>query len=90
MSGYSSTKFALKSIADALRLEVNEHGVRVMSVYPGKTASPMQEQAHKLLGQNYQANKLMQAEDVAQAVLAALMLPPTAEMTDLHIRPMQK
>jgi NADP-dependent 3-hydroxy acid dehydrogenase YdfG len=90
LSGYSSTKFALKSIADALRLEVNEHGVRVMSVYPGKTASPMQEQAHKLLGQNYQANKLMQAEDVAQAVLAALMLPPTAEMTDLHIRPMQK
>ena len=50
----------------------------------------MQEQAHKLLGQDYQANKLMQADDVAQAVLAALVLPQTAEMTDLHIRPMQK
>ncbi|HMS27044.1 MAG TPA: SDR family NAD(P)-dependent oxidoreductase [Burkholderiaceae bacterium] len=90
LSGYSATKFAIKSIADALRQEVNAEGVRVMSVYPGKTASPMQEQAHKLLGQAYNPSNLMQASDVAQAVLAALTLPPSAEMTDLHIRPMQK
>lgn len=90
LAGYSSTKFALKSIADALRLEVNAHGIRVMSVYPGKTASPMQAQAHQLLNQPYNPSKLMQTADVAQAVLAALALARTAEMTDLHLRPMQK
>ena len=41
LAGYSSSKAALKSIADCLRMEVNASGVRVMSVYPGKTASVM-------------------------------------------------
>jgi NAD(P)-dependent dehydrogenase (short-subunit alcohol dehydrogenase family) len=90
LAGYSSAKAALKSIADCLRLEVNANGVRVMSVYPGKTASVMQQRAHELAGKPYDAAKLMQPQDVAQMVLSALALPKTAEMTDLHIRPMQK
>jgi short-subunit dehydrogenase len=90
LAGYSSTKSALKSIADCLRLEVNSSGVRVMSVYPGKTASAMQQRAHELSGKPYDAASLMQPQDVAQMVLSALALPATAEMTDLHIRPMKK
>lgn len=90
ISGYSSTKFAIKSIADALRDEVNASGVRVMSVYPGKTASAMQETSHRLAGKPYDPVNLMQPSDVAQMVLSALALPATAEMTDLHIRPMKK
>ena len=90
LAAYSSTKAALKSIADCLRLEVNSSGVRVMSVYPGKTASIMQKRAHTLADKPYDAASLMQAEDVAQMVLSALALPKTAEMTDLHIRPLKK
>jgi NAD(P)-dependent dehydrogenase (short-subunit alcohol dehydrogenase family) len=90
LAGYSSAKAALKSIADCLRMEVNASGVRVMSVYPGKTASIMQKRAHELAGKPYDATSLMQPEDVAQMVLSALALPKTAEMTDLHIRPMKK
>ena len=90
LAGYSSAKAALKSIADCLRLEVNSNGVRVMSVYPGKTASVMQQRAHELAGKPYNAAKLMQPQDVAQMVLSALALPRTAEMMDLYIRPMQK
>jgi short-subunit dehydrogenase len=90
LAGYSSTKAALKSIADCLRLEVNSSGIRVMSVYPGKTASVMQQRAHELSGKPYDAASLMQPEDVAQMVLSALAMPATAEMTDLHIRPMKK
>ncbi len=90
LAGYSSSKAALKSIADCLRLEVNSSGVRVMSVYPGKTASVMQQRAHELASKPYDAAHLMQPEDVAQMVLSALALPKTAEMTDLHLRPMKK
>lgn len=90
LAGYSSTKAALKSIADCLRMEVNPSGVRVMSVYPGKTASVMQKRAHELAGKPYDSTSLMQPEDVAQMVMSALALPKTAEMTDLHIRPMKK
>ena len=90
LAGYSSSKAALKSIADCLRMEVNASGIRVMSVYPGKTASVMQQRAHEASGKPYDAASLMQPEDVAQMVLSALALPATAEMTDLHIRPMKK
>jgi NADP-dependent 3-hydroxy acid dehydrogenase YdfG len=90
LAGYSSAKAALKLIADCLRMEVNSSGIRVMSVYPGKTASVMQQRAHELAGKPYDAESLMQPEDVAQMVLSALALPKTAEMTDLHIRPMKK
>jgi short-subunit dehydrogenase len=90
LAGYSSTKAALKSIADCLRMEVNSSGVRVMSVYPGKTASVMQQRAHELVDKPYDSASLMQPENVAQMVLSALALPKTAEMTDLHIRPMKK
>ena len=90
LAGYSSAKAAMKSIADCLRMEVNASGMRVMSVYPGKTASVMQKRAHELAGKPYDAASLMQPEDVAQMVLSALALPKTAEMTDLHIRPMKK
>ena len=90
LAGYSSTKSAIKLVADCLRMEVNTSGIRVMSVYPGKTASAMQQRAHELAGKPYDAASLMQPEDVAHMVLSALALPKTAEMTDLHIRPMKK
>lgn len=90
LAGYSSAKAAMKSIADCLRMEVNTSGIRVMSVYPGKTASAMQQRTHELAGKPYDAASLMQPEDVAHMVLSALALPKTAEMTDLHIRPMKK
>ncbi|MGC2391714.1 MAG: hypothetical protein WA621_20145, partial [Candidatus Acidiferrum sp.] len=83
-------KHALKAIADALRAEVNELGVRVISVYPGRTATPQQEKIHELEGRSYHSDRLLQPEDVAQAVLNALAMPRTAEVTDIQIRPMRK
>jgi NADP-dependent 3-hydroxy acid dehydrogenase YdfG len=87
---YDSTKYALKAIADSLRGEVNADGVRVLTVYLGRTATDMQEQIHRMHGKPYQPELLLQPEDVASVILNALSLPPTAEVTDIHIRPMIK
>ena len=54
---------------------------------PGRTASPMQAAVHAAEGSRYRPEALLQPEDVAAAILAALALPRTAELTDLHIRP---
>lgn len=88
--GYAATKHALKAVADSLRDEVNEHGVRVISLIPGTTATDGQERLHKAAGRPYRPERLLQPEDVARAACDALALPRTAEVTDLHIRPMQK
>jgi NADP-dependent 3-hydroxy acid dehydrogenase YdfG len=87
---YDSTKHALKAIADSLRGEVNAHGVRVLSVFLGRTASEMQEKIYQMEGRPYHPELLLQPEDVASVIVNALCLPRTAEVTDLHIRPMIK
>jgi NADP-dependent 3-hydroxy acid dehydrogenase YdfG len=86
---YAASKHALKAVADSLREEVNADGIRVMSVYPGRTASPMQESVHKWENRCYYPEHLMQPEDVASVVINALNLPRTAEVTDIHIRPLR-
>jgi len=87
---YASTKHALKAIADCLREEINRHGVRVLSVFPGRTATPTQERLHALEGRTYRPDRLLQPEDVATVVVSALCLPRTAEVTEIRIRPMMK
>ena len=87
---YSASKHALRAFTDSLRAEVNPSGVRVLSVYPGRTATPMQESIFAAEGRSYDPSRLLQPADVAEMVLAALCLPRTAEVTDLHIRPLQK
>jgi len=87
---YAATKHALKGLADSLREEVNGDGVRVLSVYLGRTATPMQEAVHKMEGKEYHPERLIQPEDVAAVVINALSLPRTAEVTDIYIRPLQK
>jgi NAD(P)-dependent dehydrogenase (short-subunit alcohol dehydrogenase family) len=87
---FAATQHGLRAVADALRGEVNARGVRVLSIHVGRTATPRQERIFALEGRPYAPEKLMQPEDVAQVVLAALVLPRTAEMTTVSIRPMQK
>lgn len=89
VGAYAASKHALRALADSLREEVNTSGVRVLSVYPGRTASEMQQRVCTELGQSYEPERLMTPEDVALPVTEALALPRTVELTDLRLRPMQ-
>jgi NADP-dependent 3-hydroxy acid dehydrogenase YdfG len=87
---YAATQHALKAVADSLREEVNPDGIRVVSVYPGRTATRRQSRLHAQEGKAYRPGLLMQPEDVASMVIAALTLPRTAEVTEITMRPMLK
>jgi NADP-dependent 3-hydroxy acid dehydrogenase YdfG len=89
-SRYATTKIALKDFADGLRNEVNQDGVRVLSVFVGRTATPMQASIHEIEGKEYRPERLLHPEDVASVVVNALCLPRTAEVTEIDIRPMLK
>jgi NADP-dependent 3-hydroxy acid dehydrogenase YdfG len=84
---YCMTKTALRVMADTLRQEVSSSGVRVLSVFPGRTNTPMQHGIFASEGRAWCPEMLLQPEDIAGAVLHSLNLPATAELTDLHIRP---
>lgn len=87
---YAATHHAMRAMADSLRDEVNADGIRVLSVYAGRTATPRQASIFALEGRPYTPEILMQAEDVATMVVATLTLPRSAEVTNLTIRPMRK
>jgi short-subunit dehydrogenase len=85
-SQYSMTKHALKALADSLRDEVNDDGLRVLSIFLGRTASPMQAAVYQMERRTYRPEHLVQPDDVASVVLNALSLSRTAEVTDISIR----
>jgi short-subunit dehydrogenase len=88
-AAYAASKHGLKALADGLRDEVNRDGVRVLSVFPGRTASPMQQEVKRWEGKLYEPERLLQPADVAAMIVQALKLPRTAEVTNLQIRPFQ-
>ncbi len=84
-SAYAASKHGLKALADALRGE--EPGLRVTTVYPGRTATPMQEKVHRQEGKEYDAAAWIRPETVAEAILHVLDLPRDATMPDVTVRP---
>lgn len=84
---YAASKHGLKALADALRGEEAPHGVRVTTVYPGRTATPMQARVHEQEGRAYDPAAFIDPESVADAVLTALTLPRDAVISDLTVRP---
>jgi NADP-dependent 3-hydroxy acid dehydrogenase YdfG len=86
-SAYAAGKHGLKALADSLREEEHGNGIRVTSVYPGRTATPMQEKVHQQEGKAYDPSRWIAPESVAATILTGLDLPRDAEITDVSVRP---
>ena len=86
-SAYAASKFGLRALADALRAEEREHGVRVTTVHPGRTATPMQQKVHRQEDKKYDASDWIDPATVVDTILHVLDLPGDATFTDLTIRP---
>lgn len=86
-SAYAASKFGLRALADALRLEEAGTGVRVSSVYPGRVATPMQAEVHRQEDKEYDPAEWIDVGTVVDAVVHCLDLPADATLTDLTLRP---
>ncbi|HZJ06500.1 MAG TPA: SDR family oxidoreductase, partial [Nocardioidaceae bacterium] len=86
-AAYAASKHGLRALADALRGEEKEHGVRVTSVYPGRTATPMQQRVHDQEGKEYDAGAWIRPETVADAIMHVLDLPRDATIPDVTVSP---
>jgi short-subunit dehydrogenase len=86
-SGYAASKFGLRGFADALRAEEVEHGVRVTTVFPSRTATPMQEKVHEQEGRTYDASRWISPATVVDTILHVLDLPGDATIPEVTVRP---
>jgi short-subunit dehydrogenase len=73
LGGYAASKAALNAMTEALRLELRDHGIDVLLVSPGLTATEFRET--RLHAEGYQQEpiplKAMSAEEVAEAIVSA-------------------
>jgi len=86
-SAYAASKFGLRALADSLRAEEAGNGVRVTTLFPSRTATPMQEKVHEQEGRTYDASRWISVDTVADSVLHVLDLPADASIPELVIRP---
>lgn len=84
---YAASKFALRAFADVLRAEESANGLRVTSVFPGRTATDMQRELRAQEGGGYEPEKYLRPESVAGPVVSAVRAGSDAHLTEIIIRP---
>ncbi|MQY04866.1 SDR family oxidoreductase [Actinomadura macrotermitis] len=84
-SAYAASKFGLRALADSLRAE--EPGIRVTTVYPGRTATEMQRRVRAQEDGAYDAADYADPATVARVLVGALETPRDAVVADVSVRP---
>ena len=80
---YPATKHALKGFADSLRLDESANGVRICTVAPGPTDTPMLES----MVADYQPERYIRPASVARAVRFVVDASDDVQLTDVAVRP---
>jgi NADP-dependent 3-hydroxy acid dehydrogenase YdfG len=76
---YSASKHAVTAMGESARQELNGTGVRVTVIEPGIVSTPFYG------GQEWEG--MLEAGDIAQAVMWAVSQPPNVDVNELLIRP---
>jgi len=82
-SAYTASKFGALGLTRVLRKELRPQGVRVTAVMPGLTDTEMLGE----FGFEISRTKVMQPEDVAEAVIAALKQPARTAVEEILLMP---
>ncbi len=91
---YAGTKFAVGAISEGLRQELLEDNIRVTIVEPGAVATELtdhitDEDAREALGGLLNL-EILQAEDIANAIVYAVTQPERVSVNEILIRPTQQ
>jgi 3-oxoacyl-[acyl-carrier protein] reductase len=81
-AAYSASKFGLIGFTQSLYEEVREHGIKVAVILPGFVDTPMIPPVKHL-----DRSKMIQPEDIADAVMFVLKSPPTCCPVEITVRP---
>jgi NAD(P)-dependent dehydrogenase (short-subunit alcohol dehydrogenase family) len=82
---YAASKYGLRALADALRVEEEKHGIGVTSIYPACTATELQRALREQHGRRYRPEMYVQPETVAELIFQAAGAPRDARVTELTV-----
>ena len=83
LAAYTASKFGALGLTLALREELRSQGIRVIAALPGSTDTPIWE----TLWPEAPRHKMMRAETVSQAIVAALKLPSETTVEEIDLMP---
>lgn len=86
---YAATKHAVGAIAEGLRMDVVEKGLRVINVEPGLVRTEFPKTSHASAEEFYAGKDYppLEADDIAAAVVYALEQPPRVSVNEVVVRP---
>ncbi len=93
---YNATKFGVGAFSEALRQEVTKtHHIRVILIEPGAVATELpnhitNEQARQNASQLYNTSKILESEDIADAIVYAVSRPDYVAVNEVLIRPTEQ
>ena len=80
-SSYSMSKFALEGFSQSIREELRPRGIRVINIYPAATATDIWNSVEG----DWPRNKMMSAQEVADAVSYALSRSPEVAVENITV-----
>jgi len=78
---YSATKHAVTAMAEAVRQELNDTGVRVTSIEPGMVDTPFFDD---------RPQDALEPDDIARAIMFAVQQPTHVDVNEILIRPVSQ
>jgi NADP-dependent 3-hydroxy acid dehydrogenase YdfG len=84
-TGYAASKWALRGFAQCLMLEVREHDIRVVTIFPGSVETSFSRGGVSPTGTPSQ-NKI-QPIDIAETAYLAINMPDRSMLSEIDMRP---
>lgn len=84
--GYYATKTAVLALTEQINIEECTHGIRASAILPGEVATPILEKRPVPPSPQERA-RMLQPDDLGQAVLFVATLPPRVCINELMITP---
>lgn len=78
---YSCTKWAVTAMAEAVRADLGDSGVRTTLIEPGAVETPFFDNP---------SDGRLDADDIARAVIYAVSQPPHVDVNDILVRPISQ
>ena len=85
-AAYTASKFGLTGLTETINVEERKNGIRACAIFPGEINTPLLDKRPTPPPPEAR-EKMLQAEDVAAAVMLAIDLPHRATVEKLLIRP---
>ena len=85
-AGYVATKHAVVGFSRSLMLEERKNGIRVLTICPGSVNTPFFSGANNVFAPK-SPDKILQAVDVASAIVHMLEMPDNATISEIDLRP---